>query len=91
MLWLYDPEQIDIQAHIKSSTKLLNTRVKDYQIKGIPMKFPAPPRGIKAIPWRMPIWIYRLGFGFIMGRRSPASNSYRKEIRTGTRNSVGDR
>jgi len=23
MLWLYDPEQIDIQAHIKSSTKLL--------------------------------------------------------------------
>ncbi len=23
MLWLYDPDQIDIQAHIKSSTKLL--------------------------------------------------------------------
>lgn len=32
------------------------------------MKFPAPPRGFKAIPWRLPIWIYRLGFGFIIGR-----------------------
>ncbi len=33
------------------------------------MKFPAPPRGIKAIPWRMPIWIYRLGLGGLMGNR----------------------
>ena len=32
------------------------------------MKFPSPPRGLKALPWRMPIWIYRLGFGFIIGK-----------------------
>ena len=32
------------------------------------MKFPAPPRGLKAIPWRMPIWIYRLGLGGLMGK-----------------------
>ncbi len=34
------------------------------------MKFPAPPRGLKAIPWRMPIWIYRLGLGGMMGKRA---------------------
>jgi deazaflavin-dependent oxidoreductase (nitroreductase family) len=33
------------------------------------MKFPAPPRKLKAIPWRMPIWIYRLGLGGLMGKR----------------------
>lgn len=33
------------------------------------MKFPAPPRGLKAIPWRLPIWIYRLGLGGLMGKR----------------------
>ena len=29
MLWLYDPDQIDIQAHIKSSTKLLLQGLKN--------------------------------------------------------------
>jgi deazaflavin-dependent oxidoreductase (nitroreductase family) len=33
------------------------------------MEFPAPPRGLKAIPWRMPIWIYRLGLGGLLGKR----------------------
>jgi deazaflavin-dependent oxidoreductase (nitroreductase family) len=33
------------------------------------MEFPAPPRGIKALPWRFPIWIYRLGLGGLLGRR----------------------
>jgi len=33
------------------------------------MEFPAPPRGLKAIPWRLPIWIYRLGLGAILGKR----------------------
>lgn len=33
------------------------------------MKFPAPPRGLKAIPWRLPIWIYRLGLGSLMGKK----------------------
>lgn len=28
MLWMYDPDQIDIQAHIKSSTKLLTKGLK---------------------------------------------------------------
>ena len=34
------------------------------------MKFPDPPRGIKAIPWRMPIWIFKLGFGWLFGNRA---------------------
>jgi len=33
------------------------------------LKFPDPPRGFKAKLWRMPIWIYRLGFGFLMGEK----------------------
>jgi len=33
------------------------------------MQFPAPPRGIKAVPWRLPIWIYRLGFGWLLGNK----------------------
>lgn len=34
------------------------------------MNFPDPPRGFKAKLWRMPIWIYRLGFGFLLGNRT---------------------
>ncbi len=30
---------------------------------------PAPPRGLKAIPWRLPIWIYRLHLGFLLNER----------------------
>ena len=30
---------------------------------------PSPPRGWKAIPWRLPIWIYRLHLGFLLGER----------------------
>ena len=30
---------------------------------------PAPPRGWKAIPWRLPIGLYRLGLGGLLGRR----------------------
>lgn len=33
------------------------------------MKFPNPPRNLKAIPWRLPIWIYRLGLGGLLGKR----------------------
>jgi deazaflavin-dependent oxidoreductase (nitroreductase family) len=32
-------------------------------------KIPDPPRGIKAIPWRLPIWIYRLHLGWLLGHR----------------------
>lgn len=32
-------------------------------------RLPHPPRGWKAIPWRLPIWIYRLGLGGLLGRR----------------------
>ncbi|HEY57505.1 MAG TPA: nitroreductase family deazaflavin-dependent oxidoreductase [Anaerolineae bacterium] len=32
-------------------------------------RLPNPPRGWKAIPWRLPIWIYRLGLGGLLGRR----------------------
>ena len=33
------------------------------------MEIPQPPRGIKAIPWRLPIWIYRIGLGGLLGNR----------------------
>ncbi|MFN2152092.1 MAG: nitroreductase family deazaflavin-dependent oxidoreductase [Anaerolineales bacterium] len=33
-------------------------------------KMPEPPRGIKAIPWRLPIWLYRLKLGWLMGHRA---------------------
>ncbi|MGB2954645.1 MAG: nitroreductase family deazaflavin-dependent oxidoreductase [Anaerolineales bacterium] len=33
------------------------------------MRFPDPPRGLKSIPWRMPIWFYRLGLGWMLGNR----------------------
>ncbi len=28
-----------------------------------------PPRGLAAIPWRLPIYLYRLGLGFLLGQR----------------------
>jgi len=34
------------------------------------MTFPDPPRGFSAIFWRMPIWLYRLGFGFLLGKKA---------------------
>jgi deazaflavin-dependent oxidoreductase (nitroreductase family) len=34
-----------------------------------PVKIPEPPRGVKAIPWRLPIWLYRLKLGFLLGHR----------------------
>ncbi|MEJ2412109.1 MAG: nitroreductase family deazaflavin-dependent oxidoreductase [Anaerolineales bacterium] len=33
------------------------------------MKFPNPPRGIKALPWKLPILVYRLGLGWLLGKR----------------------
>lgn len=33
------------------------------------MEFPSPPRGLKAIPWRLPIYLYRIGLGWILGNR----------------------
>lgn len=30
---------------------------------------PNPPRGLKAIPWRLPIWMYRLKLGRFLGHR----------------------
>ena len=33
-------------------------------------KIPDPPRGIRAILWRLPIWLYRLRLGPIMGHRA---------------------
>ena len=35
----------------------------------MPAQIPTPPRGLKAIPWRLPIWIYRLHLGFLLGER----------------------
>lgn len=31
------------------------------------LKIPDPPRGIKAILWRFPIWVYRLHLGWLLG------------------------
>ena len=33
-------------------------------------KIPDPPRGSKAILWRLPIWIFRLGLGWVFGHRA---------------------
>ena len=30
---------------------------------------PQPPRGLKASLWRAPIWFYRLGLGWLLGKR----------------------
>ena len=35
----------------------------------MPSPLPAPPRGLKAVFWRLPIWIYRLHLGFLLGER----------------------
>jgi len=32
-------------------------------------QLPPPPRGFKAALWRAPIWLYRLGFGWMLGKR----------------------
>lgn len=32
-------------------------------------RLPSPPRGWKAIPWRLPIWFYHLGLGGLLGGR----------------------
>ena len=33
-------------------------------------KIPNPPRGIRKIPWRLPIWLYRIHLGWIFGHRA---------------------
>ena len=38
-------------------------------MEDVQMIFPDPPRGIKAIPFRAPIWMFRTGLGWIMGSR----------------------
>ena len=35
----------------------------------ITVRTPKPPRGWRAIPWRLPIWLYRLGLGGLLGSR----------------------
>ena len=32
-----------------------------------PFKQVNPPRGLRAIPWRLPIWLYRLRLGWLLG------------------------
>ncbi len=34
------------------------------------ISFPNPPRGTKALLWRLPIWFYRLGLGWILGDKA---------------------
>ena len=38
--------------------------------KSTVMSFPDPPRGFNALLWRLPIWIYRLGFGWLLGKKA---------------------
>ena len=33
------------------------------------LKIPDPPRGFKEIPWRLPIWLYRLKLGWLLRHR----------------------
>ncbi len=32
-------------------------------------ELPDPPRGLRAVPWRLPIWLYRLKLGWMFGHR----------------------
>jgi deazaflavin-dependent oxidoreductase (nitroreductase family) len=32
-------------------------------------RIPDPPSGFRAIPWRLPIWLYYLRLGWLLGRR----------------------
>lgn len=34
------------------------------------MRFPDPPKGLKAIPWRIPILLYKIGLGWLLGNRA---------------------
>ena len=34
------------------------------------MKIPNPPRGVRAFLWRLPIWLYRLHLGSLLGHRA---------------------
>lgn len=38
-------------------------------VDDIDLKIPDPPRGLRAIPWRLPIWLYRLHLGWLVGHR----------------------
>lgn len=40
------------------------------EMKDKNLKVPDPPRGMKAILWRLPIWLYRLHLGWIVGHRA---------------------
>ena len=31
---------------------------------------PDPPHGLRSIPWRLPIWLYRLRLGWLLGHRA---------------------
>ena len=42
--------------------------MKDEQI--VDFKIPDPPQGFKAKLWRLPIWLYRLKLGGLMGHRA---------------------
>jgi deazaflavin-dependent oxidoreductase (nitroreductase family) len=33
------------------------------------IRLPKPPRGWSALLWRLPIWFYRMGLGWMMGKR----------------------
>ncbi len=35
----------------------------------MPTRTKRPPRGLAAIPWRLPIWLYRLHLGWLLGQR----------------------
>jgi deazaflavin-dependent oxidoreductase (nitroreductase family) len=37
--------------------------------KAVDFKIPDPPKGFKAILWRLPIWLYRLKLGGLLGHR----------------------
>ena len=34
------------------------------------MRFPDPPKGLRAIPWRFPILLYKIGLGWLFGNRA---------------------
>jgi deazaflavin-dependent oxidoreductase (nitroreductase family) len=73
LLWLVDPEGINIQG---STSRDISNPASNFCSRGcaplrskVQMEIPPPPRGLRAIPWKLPIFIYRVGLGWILGNR----------------------
>ena len=70
LLWVYDQKSCRTRKTYSGRNYLVTRGSQNMSnIRNADFKIPDPPRGIKAIPWRLPIWLYRLKLGGLLGRR----------------------